>query len=94
MILPVYPAFPVGNSQEQGNDSRSDQFQIVGVQAKLQHDLQDKVINDGAEGYGKELQGEVDEELSENDFTDNDGGKADDDAAPAHIDVGRALVLG
>ena len=86
--------FPIGHGQEDGHDQRGEQLQVVSVQAQPQHHLDDQVIDDGAQGHGQQLQGEVPEELTEDHLADDHGRQADDDGAPAHGYVREALVLG
>ena len=84
-------ALPVGDGQEDGHDQGTDELEVVGIEAQLQHHLQHDVVDDGADADGEHPEGEVPEELAEENLADDDGGKADDDG---HVHVRTALILG
>ena len=69
-------ALPVRNGKEHSHDQGRHQLQVVGVQAQLQNDLQNDVVDHSADGHAQQLQGEVAEQLAEGHLADDDGGKA------------------
>ena len=66
---------PIRNSEEERNNQGRDQLEVIRIQSKLQHDLEHKIINHGANGNGEQLESEVREQLTENDLADDNGGQ-------------------
>ena len=77
----------------QRDDQCRDEFEVICIETELQHDLQHDIVDDRADRDGKQLQPEIGEQLAEDHFADDDGGKTDDDRAAPHVDVARTLVL-
>ena len=87
-------ALQVRHSQEDGNDHSGDELQVVGVDAQQSNNcLYNQIVNDRADRNGEQLQTEVDENLAEDHFPDNDSSQTDNNSAAAHINIGKALLL-
>lgn len=74
-------SLPIRNGEEERDDQRRDELEVVRIQAELQHDLEHKVIDHSADGHGQKLEAEIREQLAENDLADDNGSKADDNRA-------------
>ena len=61
-------ALPIRNGEEERDDQRRDELEVVRVQAELQHDLEHKVIDHSADGHGQKLEAEIREQLAEDDL--------------------------
>ena len=85
---------PMGNIQCQCNESCGEQLQIVRIQTHLDHQRDDHIVRDGADDHTGQTEGEIPEDLAEQNLADDHGGQADDDGAPAHIHGDAAQVLG
>ena len=66
-------ALPIRNGEEERDDQRRDELEVVRVQAELQHDLEHKVIDHSADGHGQKLEAEIREQLAEDDLADDNG---------------------
>ena len=86
----------IRHREEQRHDQRREELEIVRVKPQPQNERHDHVVEHAAEHDEEQLHGEVaalfEDRLAE-DLADNNGRKADDDRAAAHVDVRRALKL-
>src|SRR5699024_899291 len=87
-------ALPVRDGQEDGHHHGAERLEHVGVHLEPDDHLVDQVVDDAAHRHREHLEGEVVEHAAEQSLADDDGGQADDDGAAAHVDIGKALVLG
>ena len=87
-------SLPVGDGEEYRHHQGGEQLEVIGVEiAQLEHRRNDHIVDDGAEGHRQQLQREIAEDPAENDLADDHGGQADDDGAPAHVDIVGAVIL-
>ena len=75
-----------------GNDDKHTrkQLEIVGWHSHLEHDGNDKTVNDGSEDNGN--QAVLETPRAKEDFPNDDRCKADDDGAYAHPHIEKAIV--
>src|SRR5699024_1982379 len=88
------PALPVGNRQEDGHHHSAERFEQVGIHLEPDDHLVHQIVDHAAHRYREHLEREVMEHPAEQCLADDDRSQADDDGPAAHVDIGKALVLG